>query len=63
MERRWSTLVYRAARLLAGFIALMATAEVVYCIYTGQHEIPVVAFLLAGAIWLVGVFFLYTGRR
>jgi hypothetical protein len=56
MDRRWAKIIHFTAALLASPVAILAMAEAIYGIYTGQREIPIVALLFAGAIWLIGYF-------
>jgi hypothetical protein len=56
MAPSWGKLVYRASVMMAGLIIAMATINYLYKESLAQPMIPVVPLLLAGAIWLIGIF-------
>ena len=54
MAARWGGLLYRAATIIAGLIAVLAAAEFLYNLGRGGLIIPIRPLLVAGAIWLIG---------
>ena len=54
MAARWGEYLYRAATILAGFIALLVIANYFWDASRGEPFVLIVPLLLAGAIWLIG---------
>jgi hypothetical protein len=54
MDARWGEFLYWIATILAGLIVAVALAGYFSNAAAGEPIIPVVALLLAGAIWLIG---------
>jgi hypothetical protein len=53
----WGETLYRASVMLAGFIIVVAVINCLYQVSILEEPIiPVVPFVLAAAIWLVGFF-------
>ena len=57
MVLSWGEVLYRASVMLAGLIIVLAAINCLYQVSILEEPIiPVVPFVLAAAIWLVGVF-------
>lgn len=57
MVMSWGEVVYRASVMLAGLIIVLAAINCLYQVSILEEPIiPVVPFVLAAAIWLVGLF-------
>ena len=54
MDARWGELLYWMATILAGLIVVVVLTGYFSNAAAGEPIIPVVALLLAGAIWLIG---------
>jgi hypothetical protein len=50
----WGETLYWAATIIAGLIVAWVVWGYVYNMSRGEPIIPIIALLLAGAIWLVG---------
>ena len=57
MVLSWGEVLYRAGVMLAGLIIVLAAINCLYQVSILEEPIiPVVPFVLAAAIWLVGLF-------
>jgi len=57
MGLSWGEIVYRASVMLAGLIIVIAAINSIYQVSIIEEPIiPVVPFVIAAAIWLVGFF-------
>jgi hypothetical protein len=57
MVLSWGEILYRASVMLAGLIIVLAAINCLYQISILEEPIiPVVPFVIAAAIWLVGFF-------
>jgi len=52
----WGEIIYRASLMLAGLVIVFAVINSVYTASIAQPMIPLAPFVVAGAIWLVGLF-------
>ena len=55
----WGEIIYRASLMLAGLVILIAVINSLYTASIAQPMIPVAPFVVAAAIWLVGLFCRY----
>jgi hypothetical protein len=56
MVLSWGEIIYRASLMLAGLVILFAVINSVYTASIAQPTIPLAPFVVAGTIWLVGLF-------
>jgi hypothetical protein len=49
-------ILYRAALMLAGLVLVFAIGNVIYQMSIAEPKIPLAPFVIALAIWLVGLF-------
>jgi len=56
MVLSWGEIIYRASLMLAGLVIVFAVINSVYTASIAQPMIPIAPFVVAAAIWLVGLF-------
>jgi hypothetical protein len=59
----WGELLHEASVILAGVVIMLAIINILYQASIGQPMIPVAPFIVAGAIWLVGLFCRFVSRE
>jgi hypothetical protein len=52
----WGEIIYRASLMLAGLVIVFAVINSAYTASIAQPTIPLAPFVVAAAIWLVGLF-------
>lgn len=57
MALPWGEIIYRASLMLAGLVMVFAVINSVYTASIAQPMIPLAPFVVAAAIWLIGLFF------
>ena len=55
MAEPWGEILYRAAVILAGLVALLAVLNFLYNFSEGEPIVPIAAVGLAATIWLTGL--------
>ena len=55
MAEPWCEILYRAAAIVAGLVALLALLNFIYNVSEGEPMIPVAALGLAAIIWPIGL--------
>ena len=58
-EASWGSIVYRGATAIAALILVLAIGNYLYNVSQNRPLIPLMPFVLAGVIWLIGCFFRY----
>lgn len=53
---RFGEVLYRASLMLAGLILVFAIGNILYQLSIAEPKIPLAPFVIAGSIWLVGLF-------
>jgi hypothetical protein len=56
MALSWGEIIYRASLMLAGLVIVLAVINSIYTASIAQPMIPVAPFVVAAAIWLIGLF-------
>jgi hypothetical protein len=56
MTLSWGEIIYRASLMLAGVVIMFAAINSLYTASIAQPMIPVAPFVVAAAVWLVGLF-------
>jgi len=58
-EASWGNILYRGAAALAAVIILLGAVNYFYNLNQNRPLVPLIPFVLAGVIWLIGWFLRY----
>jgi hypothetical protein len=58
----WGEILYRAGMMFAAIVIVFATINILYQASIGEFMVPIAPFIVAAAIWLLGLFCRFVSR-